>query len=237
MPINDVRFAHFTRYFYRIGKANAIGHQLNRHCTRDEHTRQNDEHLLHLGIRNGFWPPKKAIHRHQSTRHDVCPVQIPTQNSGQNDGRCGDGYARRKRAWYEKKERCQNPRFGVKTFFQKLISRKNFEPFEQRNERNRNHNHRQRQAKIELHEAHTVRVSLSRGGQKCDGTRLSRHHRKCNVIPRHFAVCQQITFHAAVCRTPFPKPKTDNAAERYNQNEPINWIHKSLILKWIMDNG
>ena len=168
---------------------------MNDHPTRRKHGHRHNEHLLQMGVRNGFCAARNGVNQHDTAHQNISPVDVPAQNSGQNDGGRVDGKPRGEPARNQKQNGGKNPNAGIKAVFQKFVGRKNFEFMKNRHERNAQNNHGQRQTKIELHEAHSIGKTLAWRRQKSDGTGLRGHHRQTNVIPRQRLPRQQVIVH------------------------------------------
>src|SRR5215469_2239200 len=124
-------------------------------------------------------------------------MQGPSKNGGENYRRSVDGNAGSEPPLQEKQKSSKLARLQIEPALQVLVGRIDLEALVQRNDRRREDHHGDRQSEIELHEAHSVLVTLPRGGEKGDRAGLGRHDRQANRQPSSIATPSQVRVDAA----------------------------------------
>ena len=147
-----------------------------------------DDHVEELGPRDGG---DATLHRveHDDCAHGGCGDPLgPAQDDRHHHSRRCQRHADTQPTLDQEYRTDQCPRLGVKALLQILVSRVDLGAVIDWHRDGRDENHRNREPEVELHEAHTVDVTLASGGDECDGAGLRRHDGQRHGVPRHLVV-------------------------------------------------
>jgi hypothetical protein len=215
-----------------IVHAHILGQHGHHHDARQQHAAHHHGHLLFLRLGHGPCASAHSIYDDQRPDEDVGERQVPVQECAQYDGRCIDRDAGRQSALHEEKQCGERAGAQVETLFQKFIGCEHLEPVEYRDERDREDDHGHWQTKVELHEAHAVRIRLSRSAQKGDGAGLRGHDADADAPPLRIVVALEVAIQVATA-TGLPCAISNNEDQRAEQHCPIKGTHaKCCVSRW-----
>ncbi len=164
----------------------------------DEHDHDRDErdddqdHLLHVGPRDGLNPADHRVDHRGDADEGHRPNEGDAEDRAEDHPRSRHDGAGRESPRDQEEKRGQRARPRVEAALQILVRSIDARPVQQRDDRHAEDHHREREPQVQLDEAHAVRGALTRRADHRDRRELCRHHREAHDPPRQALVGEEV---------------------------------------------